>query len=496
MSLRKLASETAIYGMTTIVGRLLNYLLVPLHTRLFVEEEYGVVTDVYAYVGFLIVLFSYRMESAFFRYGTDITARKATFRTATFSLAISSIVLCAIMILFSAKIALWLHYPHHQMIIVWVALILALDTMTAIPFALLRMENRPRDFGRLKIINIIVNIIANLVFLLVFPRIGLYSESIGVGYIFIAGLLSSAVTFILILPVIKQYRQPEEGNTTPLFDDELWQKMMRYALPLVFVGLAGMINEVLDRIILKYLLPGSYDHRIAQVGIYGACYKLAMLMTMFTQAFNFAAEPFFFKHATENKGRNVYAQVAKAFTIIGCLVMLGVLLYLDLAKYFIGEKYRVGLGVVPILLMANLCLGLYYSVGAWYKLADKTIIGTYISLVGAAITIIANVVLIPHIGFMGSAWATLICYASMLILTWFWGQKYFPVPYDIKGILWYITLALAVYTLSLLFSDIFNPHLIVKLAFNTLLLGLFTWYALYKESINILNYLPKGYPSK
>ena len=153
-----------------------------------------------------------------------------------------------------------------------------------------------------------------------------------------------------------------------------------------------------------------------------------MLMTMFTQAFNFAAEPFFFKHAAENKGRHVYAQVAKAFTIIGCLVMLGVLLYLDIAKYFIGEKYRVGLGVVPILLMANLCLGLYYSVAAWYKLADKTIIGTYISLVGAAITIIANVVLIPHIGFMGSAWATLICYASMLILTWFWGQKILPCP--------------------------------------------------------------------
>jgi O-antigen/teichoic acid export membrane protein len=272
-----------------------------------------------------------------------------------------------------------------------------------------------------------------------------FSPSLGIGYVFIANLLANIITMLMLLPPYLGLFKRKAGE--PFFDQVLWKKMMLYAGPLIIVGLAGVINEVLDRSLLKTLLPGDLDSRLAQVGIYGACYKIAIFMNLLTQAFNYAAEPFFFKHAAKDGSRQLYADVALLFSIIGSLVFLGVMVFMDIFQYFVAAPYREGIHIVPILLIANLFLGLYYSLATWYKLADKTGIGAYISIFGAFITIVGNLLLIPWLGYMGAAWATLACYASMLIACYLLGQRYYPVPYPVLKILAYMAAALVAYFL-------------------------------------------------
>lgn len=469
--IKKLASETAIYGLSSIVGRLLNYLLVPIYTRIFSQAEYGVVTELYAWVGVLMVLITYRMETGFFRFGTPKADRERAYSTILLSLLATTPVFALLIIGFAPSIAEWLQYEGQSNFIVWFALILAFDALSAVPFARLRLENRPWTFAAIKLTNIGLNIGLNLFFLLLCPYLiergvtaleYIYDPNMGVGYVFISNLVASAVTLLLLLPQLLKIKKG--------FDARLMRKIALYAAPLIIVGLASVINELFDRTMLKWLLPNSVEENMQSVGVYGAVYKLAMLMSLFTQAFNYAAEPFFFSNAKADNAMKIYAQVAKLFTIAGCLAFLGILYYMDVVKYFLGSNFHEGLGVVPILLLANLCLGLYYNFAIWYKLKDKTHIGAYIAIGGALITIVLNLWLVPSMGYVASAWATLICYAFMASAAYLVGQRYYPVPYPMLRILSLIGLAIVFYQLSLPIRTYFGDGSVMLYALNTVLM--------------------------
>jgi O-antigen/teichoic acid export membrane protein len=471
--IKKLAGETAVYGLSSIVGRFLNYFLVPLYTNIFLTSEYGIVVDLYAWVGLLMVLFVYRMETGFFRFGTKPEDRDKAYSTLSTALLITTPLFCGLLIYFAEPIADWMKYPGQTNYIIWFALILGLDALSAIPFAKLRLDGRPWVFAGIKLTNIGINISINLFFLLLCPYLvnkgydmsWIYNPNWGIEYVFIANLSASAITLLLLLP--------SYFKTKFEFDKTLLRKALIYILPLVLVGLAGIVNEVIDRVLQKWLLP--YDDVTNQglIGIYGACYKLAMLLSLFTQAFNYAAEPFFFRNASRKDAMPIYAKVALYFTVVGALGFLGITLYMDIAKWFIGEDYWDGLVIVPILLLANLCLGVYYNFAIWYKLKDKTMIGAYIAIGGALITLALNYWWIPRIGYIGSAWATLICYASMAIACYVVGRKYYPVPYDIGRMLLYIVIALLIYGGNIVARNTFGDGTILLYVTNTLLIGIF-----------------------
>ncbi|MDR4497852.1 MAG: oligosaccharide flippase family protein [Candidatus Scalindua sp.] len=442
--IKKLASQTAIYGLSTILGRLLNYLLVPLHTRVFGTADYGVVSELYAYVSFFIVVLTYGMETAFFRFSQEEEKKDRVFPTAFVSIGISSIFFMFCMGAFAQPIANAIRYPNHSEYITIFSLILGLDAIASIPFALLRQQNRPVKFAIIKNISILINILLNVYFLLLCPfmqsesniSLPFYDATIGVGYVFISNLVASIITLPLLC---KEILCIKKG-----FDIALWRKMIAYGLPLLIVGLGGMVNETLDRAIMKHLIPAG-DGAMSQLGIYGANYKLSILMSLFVQAFRFAAEPFFFSHAKTTDKKIIYSQVMDYFVIVCLGIFLLITLYIDLFKYFIGEQFYEGLKVVPILLLANLCLGVYYNLSIWYKLSDQTNKGAMISLIGAGITIGLNIWWIPVFGYVGSAWATFICYFSMMLICYFMGIKYYPIPYHGKRLLSFAGMALILF---------------------------------------------------
>lgn len=456
--LKKLAGQTAIYGLSSVVGRLLNYLLVPLYTRYFLPEEYGVVTELYAYVAFLVVILTYGLEVAFFRFSKKQKNKNIVYSTSLISLLITSIIFVFGMVISAESIAKTIQYPANPEYVIWFAIIIAMDAVSSISFAKLREQNKATRFALIRLVNIFVNIGLNLFFIIYCPYAielnlsskelvsTIYNPVIGVGYIFIANLIASIITFLMLLP--------EMIKSIWVFDASLWKKMMIYALPLLIAGLAGITNETIDRILLKYLLPNELNVS-AEIGIYGALYKLSIIMTLFIQTFRFAAEPFFFAQEHEHNSKQIYADVMKYFTIITALIFLVVTIYYDFVKGFLGVRFHErpeGSLVVTILLLANLLLGIYYNLSIWYKLTEKTIFGAYLSVFGAIITIGLNILLIPKIGFVGAAWATLACYFSMTILSYFLGKKYYPVPYETKRIASYLLLMLGLFFLSKYFS--------------------------------------------
>jgi O-antigen/teichoic acid export membrane protein len=470
--LKKLAGQTAIYGMGTIIPRLLNYLLLtPFYTNIFATGQYGIVTELYAYVAFLMVLLTYGMETAFFRYAELEKSSSVVYSTSLISLFTTSFVFIIFVSIFAQPIADLIQYSANKEYIVYFAFIVGIDAFSAIPFARLRQQNRALRFTIIKIINVCVNIGFNLYFLVLCPYLSehnpqspllsVYSENVGVGYAFISNLIATLVTLLLLLPEIVRIK--------PVFDVSLIKRMLKYAYPLLIIGLAGMINEVADKILLKYLLPDSTT-ALAQVGIYGANYKLAVLMTLFIQMFRYAAEPFFFSEAKKKDAKRVYADVMKFFVIFCLIIFLFVMMYIDVVKYFIGPDFRSGLGIVPIVLLANLFLGVFYNLSVWYKLNNLTLYGALIAVAGACITIILNVALIPKIGYVGSAWGHFFCYFSMMIISFFWGRKVYPVNYDIKKILLYSTLAFALFGLS---KILYIEKETIRLVINTFYLLVF-----------------------
>ncbi|MBM3435397.1 MAG: polysaccharide biosynthesis protein [Bacteroidetes bacterium] len=454
--LKKLAGQTAIYGLGTLVPRLLNYLLVPLYTRLFLEDEYGIITELYSWIAFFFVVLLYGMETTFFRFASKEPEPKRVFSTSLFSVLISSLLFLVIVLLFITPISSGLRYPDHKDFIIYSAIIVSLDAITAIPFAFLRHQNRPVRFSVIRIISVAVNIGLNLYFIWFCNSeyrqnpdsvfLFLYDPNFRVGYVFVANLVASIITAILLAP---QYIKLKA-----VFDPGLLKRMLFYTFPLLIVGLAGMVNEVWDKIIFKYLVripadatdPESFA--MGQLGIYGANYKLAVLMTLFVQMFRFAAEPFFFSQSKEGNAKQIYADVLKYFVIFGLFIFLTVTLYLDIFKYFIGPKHWEGLYIVPIILLANLLLGIFFNLSIWYKLQDMTRYGAKIALGGAVITILANILLVPSLSYLGAAWGHLACYTFMVVLSYYQGQKYYRINYDLAAIFLYFIAALGFFAIN------------------------------------------------
>lgn len=443
-SLRKLASQTVVYGLSSILGRFLNYLLVPLYTYVFAAEAYGVVSEFYAYAGFFAVFLGLGLETGYFRFrGRPGVMDASAYGAALWVLIPANLLFLGLIITYREPLSIWLQYPEHPEYLVWFSLILAADAVCALPFARLRAQERAIRFATIKLTEILLTIGLNLLFILGFPALRLkwpelpwdqwLNPDIGVGAIFLANLIGSAAKWVLLWP---EFRRIDFAGGLRLI-----RPMLRYALPMVIIGFAGMINEMLDRAILKYLLPYDLVTNLRMLGIYGACYKLSILMTLFVQAFRYAGEPFFFAMAGRSDAKQAYALVMRYFVICCSGIYLGVVLFLDVFKYFIGEEYREGLGIVPILLMANLLLGIYINLSIWYKLTDRTGWGAWVSILGAVLTVALNVALIPEYGYVGSAWATLACYATMVILSWALGCYFYPVPYPLARIGGYLMLS-------------------------------------------------------
>ncbi|MBI4931634.1 MAG: polysaccharide biosynthesis C-terminal domain-containing protein [Bacteroidetes bacterium] len=453
---KKLASQTAIYGLPTIIGRLLNYFLVPLYTYNFSTSEYGTVNEMYAYVSFLLIVLTYGMETALFNFSRLQDDKQKVYSTILTCVTLTSAVFIAGLTIFFQPIANLIEYPTHPEYITWFALILGLDAVSSIAFAKLREQNKAKNFALIKTLNIAVNIFFNVFFLWICKSefdagknsslACFYNPEIGIGYIFISNLIASVVTFLVLLPSILKAVSPLQRGAGGILDFSMLKTILPYALPLLIAGLAGMTNETIDRILLKYLLPSNIA--LEQVGIYGACYKISIIMTMFVQTFRFAAEPFFFSHAKETDSKQVYARVMDYFVIICMIIFLGTMMNISWIQYFVGRDFRDGLAVVPILLMANFFLGVFFNLSIWYKLTGQTKWGAYLTIFGAVITLIGNFVFIPIYGYMASAWATLVCYAGMMTLSYFIGNKYYPVKYDMKRTLGYLALALLLFALS------------------------------------------------
>ncbi|MBL0340279.1 MAG: oligosaccharide flippase family protein [Bacteroidetes bacterium] len=475
-TLRKLASQSAIYGLSSIIGRFLNYLLVPLHTNIFTQPgQYGVVTELYAYISFLMIIYTYGMETSFFHFSEKEKENKnKVFSTGMIALLFSTLLFSGFIVLFSDQLAAILDYEKHPEYIIWMALIIGFDTLTALPFARLRQKGKAQKFALLKIANISINIAFNILFFILLPVWNkadsgvlksfadlVYDPKVGVGYVFIANLLASAATVVMMLPDFRFNKKD--------FDTKLLGNIVLYSLPLLIAGLAGMVNETLDRIMIKFLVPEKAT-AMKQLGIYGACYKLSILMTLFIQAFRYAAEPFFFAQFKKEDARNVYAMVMKYFVITCAIIFLAIMMYLDVIKYFIGKNYWPGLKVVPVLLLANMCLGIFFNLSMWYKLTGQTRYGAYFAIFGATITIIFNFILIPKMGFMGAAWTTLICYFSMMLFSYYIGQKNYPVNYETKKILLYVAFSILLFLLSQLILKFLNPGLVLQLSINTIIL--------------------------
>ena len=480
--IKKLAGQTAIYGIPSILGRILGYLLLPLYTRVFAPGEYGTVSVFYSYAAFLMVILTYGMETAFFRFYHDEKEKDRVFSTGMIMLVISSLFFLFLGSFFSKSIATWIDYPGHPEYVLWFVWMLALDALSRIPFARLRARNKAFLFATINLTNILIVVVLNLFFLLFCPfilnhvsweiLIGpvrlIYRPDWGIEYIFISNLVASAVTLLLLLPGF--------FRTHWILDKKLLKRMLIYALPLLFAGMAGIVNETFDRLLLRYLLPENISSY--QVGIYSACYKISILMTIFVQAYRYAAEPFFFAQSGEKNAKVVYARIMDYFIITVSFIFLMTMVYLDdfIMPFLIGKKYWEGRGVIPVLMLANLFLGVYYNLSIWYKLSNKTIWGAWLSAIGAVITLTLNFWWIPlspgHLihGYLGSAWATFICYGSMMVLSYLIGQRYFPVKYNLTRFFVYLGLSLLLYTASVF---VVPAGRFLSILFHSILLGVF-----------------------
>lgn len=476
--IKRLASQTAVYGIPTIVGRFLNYFLVPLYTYNIATQDYGVVSELYAYVAFLMIILTYGMETAFFRFSQDYDKSKV-YNTALFSLMVSTTLFLLITFLSLSPICSAMQYSNHKTYIALFLIILALDALRAIPYALLRRENMAKRFAFIKTVDIFSNILFNLFFIALCPILydkGFYiitswfNPNDLVLYIFISNCLASFISFILLIPQFSQFRFN--------IDFKVLKRMLVYGFPVMIGGLAGMVNETFDRIALKHLvtIPDNItdtakiaEYKMSQIGIYGACYKLSIVISLFIQAFKFAAEPFFFSKMKQQDAKKSYSEVMTAFVIFLCFIFLVVMGYIDLFQYFMGKDYRIGIMVVPILLMANIFLGIYYNLSIWYKVSDKTKYGAYIALIGAAITLIGNYFLVPILGYKGAAWTTLICYFVISLLCYLIGQKFYPVAYKVKRIAFYILFSIGLYSVMYYLQDNIQ-NIMLRLTINTVLI--------------------------
>ena len=477
--LKSLAKETAIYGVSSIVGRFLNYLLVPVYTIALPASSggYGVVTNIYAWVALILVLLTCGMETGFFRFankGQDDPMR--VYSTTLLRVSIGSLVFVALGLLFLEPIAGWLEYGEHPWYIGMMMIVVAMDAIQSIPFAYLRYKKRPIKFAALKLLFIFLNIALNLFYYVIL-------EGNDVGYAFLFNLVCTSVVMVCMIPELRGF--------TYVLDKELLKRMLRYSLPLVILGVAGILNQVADKIIFPFVYPDEAEATI-QLGIYGAASKIAMIMAMFTQAFRFAYEPFVFGKSKEKDSREMYAQAMKFFIIFTLLAFLAVMFYLDILRHVIGRDYWDGLRVVPIVMAAEIFMGIYFNLSFWYKLIDETRWGAYFSLTGCIILILMNIFLVPKYGYIACAWAGFTGYGVAMLLSYFVGQKKYPIQYDLKAIGMYVLLAAVLYVAA---EYVSIDNIYLRMAYRTVLLLLFIAYVVKRDlplnQIPILNKLLK-----
>lgn len=447
---KSLAKDTAIYGVSSIVGRFLNWCLVPLYTRLFPEDMYGVVTYVYSIVALALIILTYGMETGFFRFANHerYSNPDEVYSTSLTSLGFTSTLFFALVLLFLEPVSRAMECGGHESYVWMMALAVAIDAYSCIPFAYLRYKKRPVRFAMLKLVNIGLNIVLNIFFLLVCPwlmRVApgwvewFYVADFGIGYIFLSNLIASAVTLLMLLPDIVRI---------PLkFNGRLLREMLAYSFPLLVLGIAGIMNQTLDKILYPVLATSD---AMAGLGIYGANYKIAIVMVMFIQAFRFAYEPFIFSQSRE-RGDNklqAYRDAMKYFVIFALFIFLGVMYYLDILRYFVRPDYWAGLKVVPVIMAAEFFFGVFFNLSLWYKLTDKTVWGTWFSLLGLAVTVGLNVLLVPRYGYMGCAWAAFCCYGVMMLASYFVGNAKYPIGYNVGRLMFYVGLAAVLYPLG------------------------------------------------
>ncbi|MCB0687367.1 MAG: polysaccharide biosynthesis protein [Saprospiraceae bacterium] len=490
---KQLAGETVIYGISNILSRVVFFIFLTGYlTRVFQDQaQYGIHQDLYAYMALLLIVFTYRMETAYFRMGSEKEIENKAFYSALTSIITTTIFFSGIMLLFRHQIASLLQYANKSIYVVYMILIISLDALAAIPFARLRLQNRPLRFAFIKVINVFVMVFLVVFFLEFCPYMiqkgypffeKIYHPNRQIDLVIIANIISSAVVLIMLLPLILK---------TPFqFDGKLLLKMSLYLLPLIIVSLAATFNQSFSVPLLKYLLPADKEANLSSAGVYAAGAKLALIMNLFTQAFTYAAEPFFFKRSMDHNAQEIYADVAQAFSLVASVVMLGILLYLDsVIIYLLGPAYRSGVYVVPLLLLAYWFLGLYYNFSLWYKIKDKTYMGAIISVGGALITLVLTVVLIPRYGSIGMAWATLACYFFMTLASYFTGSIYYPVPYHMKRIIGYLLFTFLLYAINETVKYLLHPGLILQIIISTILLSAFVGIIYRTDKEKILSWI-------
>jgi len=480
--MKRLAQETALYGVSSIVGRFLNWLLVPMYVRVLANPgEYGIVTNIYGWSALLLVILIYGMETGFFRFinkeGEVNPIR--VYSTVLSSLSITSTLFFLTSIIFLEPISSFLGYASNPEYIGMMIGILTIDAICCIPFAYLRYQKRPRRFAGLKLFSIFLNIIMNIFFLVVCPWLNqitpesigwFYSEGYGVGYIFVANVITSVVTLFLLLPDIRPALKTKA-------DFKLLKQMLSYSFPILILGIAGIFNQTADKILFP-LLFSDRDYANEQLGIYGACFKIAVVMVMFIQAFRYAYEPFIFAKHKEGVDKSGYVEAMKYFIIFGLLIFIGVTFYLDILKYFVSPEYYSGLAVVPIVMLGELFFGIYFNLSLWYKLTDQTRWGAYFSIIGCLITIAIILFLVPEYGFMACAWASFCCNLIMMTISYFVGQKKFPIAYDLKSAAIYFLIASIIFIAGML-PDIESQ--ILRLLYRTVLLVTFILFIIKKD---------------
>ncbi|MFR9165496.1 MAG: lipopolysaccharide biosynthesis protein [Dysgonomonas sp.] len=490
--MKSLAKDTAVYGMSSIVGKFLNWCLVPIYTRVLTTGEYGVVTNIYAYIALVAVLLTYGMETGFFRFiHKEGENPLKVYSTTLISIATSSLLFIALCFIFINPISNTLGYSDHRDYIGIMAIVIAIDAFTTIPFAYLRYKKMPVRFATLKLVNIILTIFFNIFFLIICPAIyksspeiinWFYDPNYREGYIFVANLLGSLILLILLIPYITGFKYT--------FDNSLLKQMLKYSFPLLILGIAGILNQNIDKIIYPFLFEDK-QQALESLGVYGACARIAVVMMMFTQAFRFAYEPFVFAKQKDNNTKP-YGEAMKYFIIFSLVIFLGVMFYIDILKYFVGSAFFEGINVVPIIMLGYIFFGIYFNLSFWYKLTDKTYFGAVFSTIGCVLTIAINIIFVPVYGYMASAWASLICNLIMMLFSYYFGQKNYPIHYDLKRIGLYFLLAAILYCIAY-FVQIDN--MVLRLLFRTILFGIFLAVVVKKDlplsEIPIINKLTK-----
>ena len=483
MGLKGLLKDTAIYGLSSIVARFINYLLVPIQTARFAASggEYGVITNVYAYVSILIILLTFGMETTFFRFmNREGEQPERIYSTTLRMLAFTSLMSIGVVLLLLHPIASAIGYADHPEYIAVMYVTVAIDAFTAIPFAYLRYQHKPLKFATLKIVNILLNITLNLLYLIVLPVLrlnpfGIYDDlfTLQVAFVFYINLACTVCTLLMLWKELSGIRFG--------FDRAACLRMLSYTWPLLIMGVVGQLNQAASQILFPYFYDGSLEEARAQLGIYGACIKIAMIMVMITQAFRFAYEPLVFGKSKEKDSRETYAQTMKFYLIFTLLAFLCVMGYIDVLKYVVGESYWEGLRVVPIVMAAEIMFGVYFNLSFWYKLTDRTIWGAYFSGIGAIVLVVIDILLIPHFSYMACAWAGFAAYATSMLLSYFIGQHYYRINYPLADMAWYLLFAIVLFAIM---ETTHGLPLWVQLSLNTLLIGAFIAFIVKRDMLD------------